>query len=121
MRLTGLATRIALGTTLAAAALASALAQPVAPTITITPVTDAMIQNPDPKDWLSWRRTLDSWGYSPLAQITRANVSQLRLVWVRPLEAGHQEGRGHHFGYGHWQLHWKLRHHGGATTAPAQS
>ena len=26
------------------------------------PVTDAMIQNPDPKDWLSWRRTLDSWG-----------------------------------------------------------
>jgi alcohol dehydrogenase (cytochrome c) len=56
------------------------------------PVTDAMIQNPDPDDWLSWRRTLDSWGYSPLDQITTANVNQLRMVWVRPLDAGHQEG-----------------------------
>ena len=24
-----------------------------------TPVTDAMLQNPDPADWLNWRRTLD--------------------------------------------------------------
>ena len=38
------------------------------------PVTDAMIQHPDPKDWLSWRRTLNSWGYSPLAEIDRGNV-----------------------------------------------
>ncbi len=30
------------------------------------PVTDAMLQEPDPADWLMWRRTLDSWGYSPL-------------------------------------------------------
>ena len=30
----------------------------------VTPVTDAMLQNPDPADWLSWRRTLDGWGYS---------------------------------------------------------
>ena len=29
-------------------------------------VTDAMLQNPDPADWLNWRRTLDGWGYSPL-------------------------------------------------------
>ncbi|WP_336981645.1 PQQ-binding-like beta-propeller repeat protein [Altererythrobacter fulvus] len=56
------------------------------------PVTDAMIQNPDPKDWLSWRRTLDSLGYSPLAQIDRSNVGQLRLVWARPLNDGSQEG-----------------------------
>ena len=41
------------------------------------PVTDAMLQNPDPANWLMWRRTLDSWGYSPLNQIHRANVSQL--------------------------------------------
>ena len=60
--------------------------------IPFVPVTDAMIQHPDPKDWLSWRRTLDSWGYSPLAQITKANVAQLRMVWVHPLDAGHQEG-----------------------------
>ena len=25
----------------------------------VTPVTDAMLQDPDPADWLSWRRTLD--------------------------------------------------------------
>ena len=28
------------------------------------PVTDAMLQNPAPADWLMWRRTLDGWGYS---------------------------------------------------------
>jgi alcohol dehydrogenase (cytochrome c) len=28
------------------------------------PVTDPMLQNPDPADWLMWRRTLNSWGYS---------------------------------------------------------
>ena len=30
------------------------------------PVTDAMLQKPEPFGWLSWRRTLDGWGYSPL-------------------------------------------------------
>ena len=25
----------------------------------VTPVTDAMLQNPDPSDWLMWRRTLN--------------------------------------------------------------
>ena len=38
------------------------------------PVTDAMLQDPDPADWLMWRRTLDSWGYSPRDQIDRQNV-----------------------------------------------
>ena len=27
------------------------------------PVTDAMLQDPDPADWLNWRRTLDGWGF----------------------------------------------------------
>ena len=57
-----------------------------------TPVTDAMLQDPDPADWLMWRRTLDSWGYSPLDQITRENVDQLRLVWSRAMMPGTQEG-----------------------------
>ena len=61
-----------------------ALAQPPV----ITPVTDATLQNPDPDDWLSWRRTLDGWGYSPLDQIDRDNVGDLRLVWSWGLEAG---------------------------------
>jgi PQQ-dependent dehydrogenase (methanol/ethanol family) len=56
------------------------------------PVTDAMLQNPDPADWLSWRRTLNHWGYSPLDQIDRDNVHRLRLVWTRPLSPGVQEG-----------------------------
>lgn len=56
------------------------------------PVTDRMLQSPDPADWLSWRRTLDLWGYSPLDQINRRNVRELRLVWTRPLTEGVQEG-----------------------------
>ena len=56
------------------------------------PVTDAMLQDPDPADWLMWRRTLDGWGYSPLDAITRENVGDLRMVWSRALQPGTQEG-----------------------------
>ena len=52
------------------------------------PVTDAMLQDPAPGDWLTWRRTLDGWGYSPLDQIDRGNVADLRLVWSRAMAAG---------------------------------
>jgi PQQ-dependent dehydrogenase (methanol/ethanol family) len=52
------------------------------------PVTDAMLQNPAAADWLMWRRTLDSWGYSPLDQVNRENVDQLRMVWTRDLAVG---------------------------------
>ena len=55
------------------------------------PVTDKMLENPDPGDWLMWRRTLNSWGYSPLAQITKANVAKLQQVWTRGMGAGIQE------------------------------
>jgi len=41
---------------------------------------------------LSWLRTLDSWGYSPLGQITRDNVDDLELVWTRALTSGSQQG-----------------------------
>ena len=56
------------------------------------PVTDAMLEDPDPANWMMWRRTLDSWGYSPLDQVDRDNVRELRLVWSRPLADGIQEG-----------------------------
>ena len=60
---------------------------------TFTPVTDAVLQNPDPADWLMWRRTLNGWGFSPLDQIDRANVGELRMVWSRALNApGRQQG-----------------------------
>jgi PQQ-dependent dehydrogenase (methanol/ethanol family) len=52
------------------------------------PVTDEMLLKPDPADWLMWRRTLDSWGYSPLNQITRTNVGRLKMVWTRGMGAG---------------------------------
>ena len=57
-----------------------------------TPVTDAMLANPSPDDWLMWRRTLDGWGYSPLNQITRDNVGSLSLAWTRALRTGSMEG-----------------------------
>ena len=55
------------------------------------PVTDAMLEKPDPANWLMWRRTLDSWGYSPLDQINRNNVAQLRMVWTRGMADGRSQ------------------------------
>jgi len=62
------------------------------PTTDFVPVTDAMLQDPAPSDWLMWRRTLDSWGYSPLDEINKENVDELRLVWTRNLADGTSEG-----------------------------
>src|ERR1700687_3979166 len=45
------------------------------------PVTETMLRNPAPGDWLNWRRTDNAWGYSPLNQINRQNVNQLQLAW----------------------------------------
>ena len=64
----------------------------VRPSKPFPPVTDQMIQNPAPGDWLMWRRTLNSWGYSPLNQVNRTNVKNLTLAWSRGLAPGLQEG-----------------------------
>ena len=45
------------------------------------PVTDDLLQNPPAEEWLSWRGTPRSWGYSALDQINTENVDQLQLVW----------------------------------------
>ena len=37
---------------------------------------------------MTWRRTPDGLGFSPLAQITAANVSDLQLVWAHALPPG---------------------------------
>jgi alcohol dehydrogenase (cytochrome c) len=55
------------------------------------PVTDQMLQNPDPADWLMWRRTLDGWGYSPLEQVNKGNVARLEEVWSHEMGTGIQE------------------------------
>jgi alcohol dehydrogenase (cytochrome c) len=46
-----------------------------------TPVTAQRLRNPEDGNWLSIRRTYDGWGYSPLSQITTANVARLQPVW----------------------------------------
>lgn len=46
------------------------------------PVTSERLKNPSDDDWLMIRRTYDGWGYSPLDQITAANVSRLQPAWV---------------------------------------
>ena len=67
---------------------ASSIAQEQKPFV---PVTDEMLWKPSPSDWLSWRRTLDSHGYSPLDQVNRSNVGRLKMMWTVPMGAGNQE------------------------------
>ena len=57
------------------------------------PITDEMLRDPDPADWLMAYRTYDFQGFSPLDQITRENVGQLRLAWMRAMDEGDQEIR----------------------------
>ncbi|TZG25017.1 PQQ-binding-like beta-propeller repeat protein [Sphingomonas montanisoli] len=57
----------------------------------LTPVTDATLRNPSPADWLIWRRTYDSHGFSPLAKINKANVKSLRMAWSWQLAPGPME------------------------------
>src|SRR4029079_3405540 len=45
-------------------------------------VTAERLKNPEEENWLMIRRTYDGWGFSPLTQITTANVARLRPVWV---------------------------------------
>ncbi len=46
------------------------------------PVTADRLLKPDDGEWLMVRRTYDGWGYSPLDQITTANVARLQPAWV---------------------------------------
>src|SRR3984957_12336493 len=55
------------------------------------PVTQEMLLNPSPDDWLMYSRTYDAQRYSPLKQITRANVGQLRMAWTRGMGNGTTE------------------------------
>lgn len=55
------------------------------------PVTDAMLENPDPADWPMHRRTYDAHSYSPLDQINTGNVKNLRLEWVWNMYEGDSE------------------------------
>jgi PQQ-dependent dehydrogenase (methanol/ethanol family) len=55
------------------------------------PVTGAMLENPSPNDWLMFSRTYDAQRYSPLKQINKQNIGQLRMAWTRGFGAGQTE------------------------------
>jgi len=46
-----------------------------------SPVTDQRLLDPEPENWLMYRRTYDGWGYSPLDQIDASTVGDLEPVW----------------------------------------
>ena len=53
-----------------------------------TPVTDELLRNPDPGDWLMVRRNYQAWSHSPLTEIDRDNVGELELVWMWAMNEG---------------------------------
>ncbi len=54
----------------------------------LTPVSDAMLRSPPAQDWLIWRGSYASQGFSALDQINTQNVAQLTQAWRVPLDAG---------------------------------
>jgi alcohol dehydrogenase (cytochrome c) len=56
------------------------------------PVTNAMLRNPDPADWLMIRHDYKATYYSPLNQITAQNVNELHLVWSWAMQEGASNG-----------------------------
>jgi alcohol dehydrogenase (cytochrome c) len=52
------------------------------------PVSDAMLRDPPVGDWLMGRRNYQGWSYSPLGQITPANVKNLQLKWAWAMNEG---------------------------------
>ncbi|HEY2382737.1 MAG TPA: PQQ-binding-like beta-propeller repeat protein [Terriglobia bacterium] len=69
----------------------AAVASQTAQTPAFVPVTDEMLANPSPNDWLMFSRTYDAQRYSPLKQITKDNVGQLKLVFSTEMKTGTQE------------------------------
>ena len=47
-----------------------------------TPVSNAELASPPDGDWLHWRGSPGSTGFSPLSQINTENVHRLQLAWV---------------------------------------
>jgi len=55
------------------------------------PVTDQMLANPSPDDWLMFSRTYDAQRFSPLNQVNKQTVNQLGLAWSRGIGQGTTE------------------------------
>ena len=53
-------------------------------------VTVDRLKKPEDGNWLMFRRSYDGFGYSPLSEVTPANVNRLSLVWSS--STGQSEG-----------------------------
>src|SRR5436305_9777574 len=58
----------------------------------LVPLTEENLRNPSPNDWVMYNRTYDAQRFSPLKQINKSNVGQLKLAWSVTQSAGSQEG-----------------------------
>ena len=61
----------------------------------INDLTDVSLDDlyfPSSDSWLSWRRTLDGHGFSPLKAINPATIKNLNLVWSLAMEDGSNQG-----------------------------
>ena len=56
-----------------------------------SPVTDAMLADPSPNDWLMLRGNYQAWSFSELDQINSENVGNLRLEWMWNMHEGDGE------------------------------
>lgn len=59
---------------------------------TYSMVTEERLIDPEPRNWLMYRRSYDGWGYSPLEQINVENVADLVPAWTYStgVNEGHQ-------------------------------
>lgn len=83
-RLRRLTLALVAGATLAGAALAQSVQD-------FVPVTDEILRNPSPNDWLISRGNYAGWGHSALDQINTENVGSLTLAWARVMEPGNNQ------------------------------
>src|SRR5271157_790724 len=58
----------------------------------LVPLTEDNLKSPSPNDWLMYNRTYDAQRFSPLRQINKSNVGQLKLAWSVTEGPGTQEG-----------------------------
>ena len=90
--------KLALGLLLALAPAAAAQAPALKgttiaphPLTAYAPVTDQMLRQPNPADWLMMRGNYEGYGFSTLKQIDKTNVKGLQLVWARTMAPGVNE------------------------------
>jgi alcohol dehydrogenase (cytochrome c) len=57
----------------------------------VTPVSDTMLRDPAAADWLMWRGTYATLGYSPLDQINKGTVRNLGVAWTLALPSSANE------------------------------